>query len=352
MATWPEANQKRTHARNATLELLTDRRDKDLRSGHSNPRHAAFENLVLSMEQDGQTLSEVSSLHTGSFYSQYDERLQVAVTSHSSTGESHSLASKRGSYVTIGCVSIFVTFLCLVIGGILVAIYRKKHVNKTVIIACELLRAAGLFGFTGGVTNWLGIKLIFNRIPGVFFSGAITKHFAVAKKLMANFILESFFSPLQVKKYINEKARNYLTPENIDSQLEKLLNSASAETMINEQLGILMGTPEGLRLRMLGITKDKLKPLVKPHLMNLKTSIVPLLLSSVESVELLNADNLKEQIVDLILTRTHELSAQQVNHIVKDAVYRHLSWIVFWGSVLGAIVGCLAELASVLIKGT
>lgn len=349
MATWPEANQKRTHARNATLELLTDRRDKDLRSGHLNPRQVAFENLVLSMEQDGQALSEVSSLHTSSFCSQYDERLQVAVTSHS--GESHSFASRRGSYVTIGCVSIFVTFLCLVI-GILVAIYSKKNTHKTVIIACELLRAAGLFGFTGGVTNWLGIKLIFNRIPGVFFSGAITKHFAVAKKLMANFILESFFSPLQVKKYINEKARDYLTAENIDSQLEKLLNSASAETMINEQLDILMGTPEGLRLRMLGITKAKLKPLVKPHLTNLKTSIVPLLLSSVESVELLNADNLKEQIVDLILTRTHELSAQQVKHIVKDAVYRHLSWIVFWGSVLGAIVGCLAELASVLIKGT
>ena len=80
-------NEKIFFCRNATLELLTDRRDKDLRSGHSNPRHAAFENLVLSMELDGQTLSEVSSLHTGSFYSQYDERLQVAVTSHSSTGE-------------------------------------------------------------------------------------------------------------------------------------------------------------------------------------------------------------------------------------------------------------------------
>ena len=37
--------------------------------------------------------------------------------------------------------------------------------------------------------------------------------------------------------------------------------------------------------------------------------------------------------------------------LVKDAVYRHLSWIAFWGSVLGAIVGCLAELASVYIKG-
>ena len=32
----------------------------------------------------------------------------------------------------------------------------------------------------------------------------------------------------------------------------------------------------GLRLRMLGISKAKLKPIVKPHLMSLKTTIVPL----------------------------------------------------------------------------
>lgn len=108
----------------------------------------------------------------------------------------------------------------------------------------------------------------------------------------------------------------------------------------------------GLRLRMLGISKAKLKPIVKPHLMSMKTTIVPLLLSSIESMELLNAEHLREQIVDLILTRTQELSAEQLKFVVKAAVYSQLSWIVFWGSVLGAIVGCLAELASVYVKGT
>lgn len=97
-----------------------------------------------------------------------------------------------------------------------------------------------------------------------------------------------------------------------------------------------MGSAEGLRLRMLGISKAKLKPIVKPHLMGMKTTIVPLLLSSIESMELLNAEHLREQIVDLILTRTQELSAEQLKFVVKAAVYSHLSWIVFWGSVLGA----------------
>ena len=49
----------------------------------------------------------------------------------------------------------------------------------------------------------------------LFCSGAISKHFVTAKKLMATFILDAFFSSSQVKKYINDKTRNYLTAEQI-----------------------------------------------------------------------------------------------------------------------------------------
>lgn len=348
MSTWPEANQKRPHSRNATLELLSDGGKRNSRSSQTSSRVTEFDNL--SVEQDGQAMSEVSSFHTESLYSQHDS-LQVSVSVPSQLS---SEVSYRRSVpnITIGCVSIVVAFFLLVIGGILVTVFKHRHEQKAIKMACEVLMAVGLFGFTGGVTNWLGIKLIFNRIPGLFFSGAITKNFATARKLIANFILETFFSPSQVGTYITDKKRKYLTAEQIDYQLERLLTSRSVEDVIHEQLDTLMGTPEGLRLRMLGVTKAKLAPLVKPHLLNLKTQIVPLILSSIESVEMLNADHLREQIVDLISTRTHELSAQQVKLLVKDAVYRHLSWIVFWGSVLGAVVGCAAELASVYIKGT
>lgn len=212
MATWPEANQKRPHVRNATLELTVDDRIRSSKSKHSNVRHTAFNNLALSVEQDGQALSEVSSF-AESLRSQPGE-LHVSVASHTTAAGSYPIL-RRSSYVSIGCVSLFVTFLLLVSGGILVATYKKKNDQRTVIIACELLRAAGLFGFTAGVTNWLGIKLIFNRIPGVFFSGAITKRFTVAKKLMANFVLDGFFNPLQVKRYLYDKIQNHLTAEHI-----------------------------------------------------------------------------------------------------------------------------------------
>ena len=49
----------------------------------------------------------------------------------------------------------------------------------------------------------------------LFDSGAITKHFTVAKKLMANFVLDGFFNPLQVKRYLYDKIQNHLTAEYI-----------------------------------------------------------------------------------------------------------------------------------------
>ena len=46
-----------------------------------------------------------------------------------------------------------------------------------------------------------------------FDSGAVVKNISVTKKLLADFIVESFFSPLQVKQYIEQKANCYLTFE-------------------------------------------------------------------------------------------------------------------------------------------
>lgn len=60
------------HFRNATLELLSDAKDRNFRSAQLNNRHAEFDNLALSVEQDGRAMSDVSSFHTDSLYSQHD----------------------------------------------------------------------------------------------------------------------------------------------------------------------------------------------------------------------------------------------------------------------------------------
>lgn len=73
--TWISENG--IHFRNATLELLPER---IFRSAQLNNTEAEFDNLALSMEQDGQAMSDVSSFHTDSLYSQHDS-VQLSGTS-------------------------------------------------------------------------------------------------------------------------------------------------------------------------------------------------------------------------------------------------------------------------------
>lgn len=68
--------------RNATLELQSDGwvKERNFRSAQMNNREEEFDNLALSMEQDGQAMSDVSSFHTDSLYSQHDN-MQLSGTS-------------------------------------------------------------------------------------------------------------------------------------------------------------------------------------------------------------------------------------------------------------------------------
>lgn len=68
------------HFRNATLELLSDGKERKFQSAQLNYRQAEVDNLALSMEQGGQAMSDVSSFHTDSLYSQH-ESVQLSGTS-------------------------------------------------------------------------------------------------------------------------------------------------------------------------------------------------------------------------------------------------------------------------------
>ena len=62
----------------------------------------------------------------------------------------------------------------------------------------------------------------------------------------------------------------------------------------------------GLRLRMLGISKAKLKAIVKPHLMSMKTTIVPL-------VRQLFIKKISVQAVTVALSVTKQLAPQTIS---------------------------------------
>lgn len=45
----------------------------------------------------------------------------------------------------------------------------------------KYLLAFGLFGFAGGMTNWLAVKMLFDKIPFIVGSGVIPRQFKVTQ---------------------------------------------------------------------------------------------------------------------------------------------------------------------------
>lgn len=66
--------------RNATLELLSDGRSRHSKSSQASSRVTEFENLGLSVERDGQAMSDVSSFHSESLYSQHADSLRISAS--------------------------------------------------------------------------------------------------------------------------------------------------------------------------------------------------------------------------------------------------------------------------------
>ena len=53
---------------------------------------------------------------------------------------------------------------------------------------------AGLFGLSGGLTNWLAIHMLFEKVPLLFGSGVIPLRFKEFKEGIKNLIMHEFFS--------------------------------------------------------------------------------------------------------------------------------------------------------------
>ena len=51
----------------------------------------------------------------------------------------------------------------------------------------------GIFAFSGSLTNWLAIHMLFEKVPIFYGSGVIPKQFNEIKSAIKKLILEEFF---------------------------------------------------------------------------------------------------------------------------------------------------------------
>ena len=103
---------------------------------------------------------------------------------------------------------------------------------------------AGLFALSGGLTNWIEIHMLFEKIPFLYGSGVIHNRFEDFKSGIKNLIMNEFFSSIILEKFLKNKTSQ--TGEDIIKNLDydkifiKLVE-AIEESSLSSMLSMLGG---------------------------------------------------------------------------------------------------------------
>ncbi len=186
---------------------------------------------------------------------------------------------------------------------------------------------AGLFGLSGGLTNWLAIHMLFEKVPLLFGSGVIPLRFNEFKEGIKNLIMHEFFS----SKYLENFSVNNGFSEN------SFFDKIDYDEIFRKLVEAIKESSLGSMLEMVGGEKA-LEPLKEPLKNKIKETIKDI---SSKNFQNSFSKNIREEIELIIDSRLNELSPEQVKNIVKDIIHKHLGWLVVWGGVFGFMIGLI-----------
>lgn len=205
--------------------------------------------------------------------------------------------------------------------------------------------AAGLFGFAGGITNWLAIKMLFDRVCNLPGSGVIPMRFKEIRQVIKDTIMKTFFDGPYLEQYMDKKMASLAGELDVGAKIKEMLEKPEVDAMITKALEELGGKPEGTMIMMMGIMPIQLKPLITPFLSSMADDIGPLLgrmfdMKSVMSVEKLRGE------IDLLMTeKLLELTPKMVRDLLEEVMRKHLGWLIVWGNVFGGLIGLVSTMA-------
>jgi len=238
-----------------------------------------------------------------------------------------------------GNISNVVTFLFMVAGMVMRFTMDDWDDN----IAGRYILAFGLFGFAGGVTNWLAIKMLFDEVPGLYGSGIIPKQFKQIRMTMKVMIMDTFFAPAFLEKQLKDKLGSFTDSKVVEEKLQLLLDSPEFEAVLDKKLASLGSSPMGVMLSMMSLNAAKIKPFVKPFISGIAADIGTMLGQMVEGPGGFPVEKIRNEVEKLMDERLKELTADRVKMLIEAIMRAHLGWLVVWGNVFGGLIGVISE---------
>lgn len=194
----------------------------------------------------------------------------------------------------------------------------------------DTLLTVGAFALSGGLTNWLAVHMLFEKVPLLYGSGVIPNRFEDFKAGIKTLIISEFFTREHIERFF--VANGY---GGANGMIEKVdfnrvftgLTDAIAESQLGSMLAMVGGT-------------QALEPLREPVTEKLKDIISELARDGVKGQGGEDfTQSLIDQVAQIIDARLAELTPEQVKEIVQTMIRRHLGWLVVWGGVFGGAIG-------------
>lgn len=196
----------------------------------------------------------------------------------------------------------------------------------------EIITMTGLFALSGGVTNWLAVHMLFEKIPGLYGSGVIPARFEDFKGGIRHLIMSEFFTREHIERFLQSSA----------SPADSIASKVDFDRVFEGLAEAIEGSSMGSMLAMVGGRKA-LEPLREPVKEKMDEILADVMASATTDNDGL-VDSLSEQIGHIIDQRLAELTPQHVKTIVEDMIRQHLGWLVVWGGVFGGLIGFIVAL--------
>ena len=193
----------------------------------------------------------------------------------------------------------------------------------------------GIFAFSGSLTNWLAIHMLFEKVPMFYGSGVIPKQFNEIKSAIKKLILEEFF--------FKENIQNFLST-NQNLNFDSVFNEEQKNRIFTKLVQAIEESSLGGMLSMVG-GKNALNPLKEPMILKISEFLNDFQ-SNEFSIDDNTVDNIKIKIEEIVNKRLNQLSPMDVKNIIEDMIKNHLGWLVVWGGLIGGLIGFAFSLLS------
>jgi len=198
----------------------------------------------------------------------------------------------------------------------------------------EIILSVGLFALSGGVTNWVAIHMLFEKVPFLYGSGVVPNRFEEFKAGIKYLIIQEFFNKEHIEKFFSEN-KEILSADVISDKID-------FDKVFEGLVEAIEGSSLGGMLALVG-GKEALQPLKEPVIEKLKDIIADLAANSgAESGGDLTSV-LIDKVEHIIDNRLEDLTPEMVKRIVQDMIKTHLGWLVVWGGVFGGLIGLLVS---------